>query len=77
MTAVRRLAAEGRFDSLLIESTGIGEPKPVAASFWKLSIASGTQRSNWSSAAPEIEYATRKRPAWRSICSSTCAFIGR
>ncbi|MBK7533895.1 MAG: GTP-binding protein [Myxococcales bacterium] len=30
---VRRLAAEGRFDSLLIESTGIGEPMPVAATF--------------------------------------------
>ncbi len=30
---VKRLAAEGRFDSLLIESTGIGEPMPVAATF--------------------------------------------
>ncbi len=30
---VRRLAAEGRFDYLLIESTGISEPMPVAASF--------------------------------------------
>ncbi len=30
---VRRLAAEGRFDYLLIESTGISEPLPVAASF--------------------------------------------
>ena len=30
---VRRLAAEGRFDHLLIESTGIGEPLPVAATF--------------------------------------------
>ncbi len=28
---VRKLAAEGRFDYLLIESTGIGEPMPVAA----------------------------------------------
>jgi G3E family GTPase len=27
---VKRLAAEGRFDVLLIESTGIGEPLPVA-----------------------------------------------
>jgi G3E family GTPase len=34
MKEVRRLAAEGRFDYLLIESTGIGEPKPVAASFY-------------------------------------------
>ncbi|MBX3259751.1 MAG: zinc metallochaperone GTPase ZigA [Labilithrix sp.] len=30
---VARLAREGRFDSLLIESTGISEPMPVAATF--------------------------------------------
>jgi len=30
---VKRLAAENRFDYLLIESTGIGEPMPVAATF--------------------------------------------
>jgi G3E family GTPase len=30
---VSRLAAEGRFDYLLIESTGISEPMPVAATF--------------------------------------------
>jgi G3E family GTPase len=30
---VRRLAEAGRFDSLVIESTGIGEPMPVAATF--------------------------------------------
>lgn len=30
---VGRLAREGRFDSLLIESTGISEPMPVAATF--------------------------------------------
>ncbi|WP_211274134.1 GTP-binding protein [Thioclava marina] len=30
---VRRLAQEGRFDYLLIESTGVSEPLPVAASF--------------------------------------------
>ncbi len=30
---VRKLAAERRFDYLLIESTGIGEPMPVAATF--------------------------------------------
>src|SRR6218665_1606933 len=30
---VARLAGEGRFDYLLIESTGIGEPLPVAATF--------------------------------------------
>src|ERR1700723_580845 len=31
--SVARLAAAGRFDYLLIESTGISEPMPVAASF--------------------------------------------
>lgn len=30
---VRRLAEEGRFDYLLVESTGIAEPLPVAATF--------------------------------------------
>jgi G3E family GTPase len=30
---VRRLAADGRYDYLLIESTGIAEPMPVAATF--------------------------------------------
>ncbi len=30
---MRRLAAEGRYDYLLIESTGIAEPMPVAATF--------------------------------------------
>jgi len=31
---VARLAREGRFDYLLIESTGISEPMPVAETFW-------------------------------------------
>ena len=30
---MRALSDEGRFDYLLIESTGIGEPLPVAATF--------------------------------------------
>src|SRR5690606_13984660 len=33
LSEVRRLALEGRFDYLLIESTGISEPLPVAATF--------------------------------------------
>jgi G3E family GTPase len=33
MEEVAKLAREGRFDALLIESTGIGEPMPVAATF--------------------------------------------
>ncbi|MFZ6762894.1 MULTISPECIES: zinc metallochaperone GTPase ZigA [Acetobacterales] len=33
MAEVARLAREGRFDALLIESTGIAEPMPVAATF--------------------------------------------
>ena len=33
LAEVRRLAAEKRFDCLLIESTGISEPLPVAATF--------------------------------------------
>lgn len=33
LAEVRRLAAEGRFDHLVIESTGIAEPLPVAATF--------------------------------------------
>jgi G3E family GTPase len=33
LNEVARLATERRFDYLLIESTGIGEPMPVAATF--------------------------------------------
>lgn len=33
LTEVRRLSEEGRFDYLLIESTGIAEPLPIAATF--------------------------------------------
>jgi len=33
LVEIRRLAAEGRFDYLLIESTGISEPLPIAETF--------------------------------------------
>lgn len=33
LTAVHELASEDRFDYLVIESTGIGEPMPIAATF--------------------------------------------
>jgi G3E family GTPase len=33
LTEVARLAKEGRFDYLIIESTGISEPLPIAETF--------------------------------------------
>ena len=45
---VRRLAESGRFDRLLIESTGISEPMPVAATFSYRDEESGASLSDLS-----------------------------
>lgn len=45
LAEVRRLADEGRFDYLLIESTGISEPLPIAATF-AISDAEGVSLSD-------------------------------
>ncbi len=44
---LRRLANEGRFDAVLIESTGISEPMPVAASFFMPTGEGGTLYDNF------------------------------
>jgi G3E family GTPase len=48
MIEVERLAKEGRFDYLLIESTGISEPVPVAQTFSFASEESGIDLSKFS-----------------------------
>lgn len=48
MIEVERLAKEGRFDYLLIESTGISEPVPVAQTFSFASEESGIDLSRFS-----------------------------
>lgn len=48
MIEVERLANEGRFDYLLIESTGISEPVPVAQTFHFASEESGIDLSRFS-----------------------------
>ncbi|MBZ4192571.1 GTP-binding protein [Niabella sp. 3A5MI-3] len=48
MAEVQRLAAEDRFDYLLIESTGISEPIPVAQTFSYADEASGIDLSRFS-----------------------------
>ncbi|MDM1554938.1 GTP-binding protein [Chryseobacterium indologenes] len=48
MTEVERLAHENRFDYLLIESTGISEPIPVAQTFTYIDEESGIDLSRFS-----------------------------
>ncbi|HLS95573.1 MAG TPA: GTP-binding protein [Sphingobacterium sp.] len=48
MIEVERLAKEGRFDYLLIESTGISEPIPVAQTFSYIDPANGIDLSSFS-----------------------------
>jgi G3E family GTPase len=48
MIEVERLAKENRFDYLLIESTGISEPVPVAQTFSFIDEESGVDLSKWS-----------------------------
>lgn len=47
MIEVERLAKENRFDYLLIESTGISEPVPVAQTFTFLDEENGMDLSKW------------------------------
>ncbi|MFF2091628.1 GTP-binding protein [Paenibacillus sp. NPDC058174] len=44
---VERLAKEGRFDYILIESTGIGEPVPVAQTFTYIDQEQGIDLTQW------------------------------
>lgn len=48
LVEVERLAAEGRFDYLLIESTGISEPVPVAQTFGFVDEETGIDLSRFS-----------------------------
>lgn len=49
MVEVEKLAKESRFDYLLIESTGISEPVPVAQTFSFVDEQSGIDLSRWAS----------------------------
>jgi G3E family GTPase len=47
LVEVERLAKEGRFDYILIESTGIGEPIPVAQTFSYVDEEQGIDLTKW------------------------------
>ncbi|OJV19115.1 MAG: GTP-binding protein [Dyadobacter sp. 50-39] len=47
MVEVRKLAEENRFDYLLIESTGISEPVPIAQTFSFVDEVNGIDLSRW------------------------------
>jgi len=47
MVEVEKLAKENRFDYLLIESTGISEPVPIAQTFSFVDEENGIDLSKW------------------------------
>lgn len=45
ITEIRHIAEENKYDAIIIESTGIAEPIPIAQTFSYLDEASGTNLS--------------------------------
>ena len=79
LSEVRRLAAEGRFDYLLIEGTGIAEPLPIAATFSFRDEAGAvacatspgsTRWSRWSTAPEPPLRLLLDGPSWRIAARS-------
>ena len=63
MTEVEKLANEGRFDYLLIESTGISEPVPVAQTFSFVDKENGIDLSKFSYIDTMVTVVERKNMA--------------